>query len=77
MEAEPKSPSLTWPGSVRRILPAFTSLMRREAINTCHSNICNFNNLTPGAPTLGLIFCKIANLQSNRAVIVWNNINVS
>lgn len=26
MEAEPKSASLTWPGSVSRILPAFTSL---------------------------------------------------
>lgn len=26
MEAEPKSPNFTWPGSVSRMLPALTSL---------------------------------------------------
>lgn len=32
MEAEPKSASLTWPGSVSRMLPAFTSLRERERV---------------------------------------------
>ena len=30
MEAEPKSPSFTCPGSVNRIFPAFTSLEKTE-----------------------------------------------
>lgn len=31
MEAEPKSPSLTCPGSVSKMFPAFTSLRRERA----------------------------------------------
>lgn len=32
MEAEPKSPSLTWPGSVNRMFPALTSLWEEEEV---------------------------------------------
>ena len=34
MEAEPKSASLTWPGSVSRMFPAFTSLRRGDNKDT-------------------------------------------
>lgn len=35
MEAEPKSPNFTWPGSVSRMLPALTSLQGGKKKNQC------------------------------------------
>lgn len=37
MEAEPKSASLTWPGSVSRTFPAFTSLKTKKELITKES----------------------------------------
>ena len=44
MEAEPKSASLTCPGSVSRMLPAFTSLRERKV----RRNVCQSRGVREG-----------------------------